>query len=219
MQFIDIPTEQTTAITDLLLGFGALALAFYVLHLGKKSDAKKGKIWSGAFFLLSLASLIGAIAHGLQMSEETNAILWHPLNLALGLTVALFAVGVTYDLKGFTLPVWLTPVFLGIGIVFFVITLVLPGSFLIFILYEAVALLYALIAYIVLSVRGTLKGTVWMAVGILVTIAAAGLQATGSIQINLIWEFDHNGVFHLVQLLALVFFLAGLRKEMRFQNE
>ena len=215
MEIIDIPAEQTTAVTDIILGICALLLAVFVLRSGRKSDNVKGKIWAGAFFLLSAASIIGAFAHGLQMSERTNTILWHPLNLALGLTIALFAAGVVYDLNRRSLPKWVLPLFLGAGIVFFLVTLLIPGTFLIFIIYEAVALIFALVVYIILAVQNTILGSRLMAAGILITIIAAALQATGSINFTVLWEFDHNGVFHIVQLVALVFFLFGLRKDLR----
>lgn len=214
MEIINIATERTTAVTDIILGVGALLLALYVLRSGKSSDAVKGKIWAGAFFLLSVASIIGAFAHGLQMSARTNAILWHPLNLALGLTIALFAAGVVYDLKYHSLPRWVLPVFLGAGVIFFLVTVIIPGTFLIFIIYEAIALIFALVSYAVLSIRKQVAGAPLMTLGILITIVAAALQATGAINFTLIWEFDHNGVFHIVQLIALVFFLFGLRKDL-----
>ena len=219
MEFIDIPAEQTTAFTDLILGLAALLLAVYVFRLGTRTDAKKGYIWSGAFFLLSVASIIGAFAHGFQMSERTNTILWHPLNLALGLTISLFAAGVVYDLKNRLLPKWVLPIFMGTGVVFFVVTLLISGTFLIFILYEAVALLFALTTYIILAVKKTVRGARLMAAGILITIVAAALQATGAINITVIWEFDHNGVFHVVQIIALVFFFFGLRVGLKKSSE
>jgi hypothetical protein len=218
MEFIDIPTEQTTAVTDIILGIGALVLAIYIFQLGTKTDGTKRKIWAGTFFLLSVASIIGAFAHGFQMSERANTILWHPLSLALAFTVALFAAGVVYDLKHYSLPKWVLPAFLGTSVAFFLISLLIPGTFLIFILYEAVALLFALTTYIILSIKGAVKGAFVMTSGILVTIIAAALQATGSIRFTLIWEFDHNGVFHVAQLIALVFFLVGLQKDLCRRN-
>ena len=50
-----------------------------------------------------------------------------------------------------------------------------------------------------------------MAGGILISLIAAGLQACKRITLNLIWSFDHNGVFHLVQIVGLCFLVAGLR--------
>ena len=84
MRFVDISTEQTTAVTDVLLALVALASVLYLSHIGADSDAFKVRIWSWAFGLLAFASALGAIAHGFQMSEQLNSLLWKPLNLALG---------------------------------------------------------------------------------------------------------------------------------------
>ena len=133
MRFINIPTEQTTAVTDVLLALVALASVFHLSHIGAESDTFKAHIWSWAFGLLAFASALGAIAHGFQMSEQLNSLLWKPLNLALGLTVAMFAVGVVYDLWGLAAARRVLPILIGIGVVFFSVTVVVPGSFLVFI--------------------------------------------------------------------------------------
>ncbi|MGH8658414.1 MAG: DUF6962 family protein, partial [Gammaproteobacteria bacterium] len=43
------------------------------------------------------------------------------------------------------------------------------------------------------------------------TIVAAAFQANRNIELTLIWTFDHNGVFHLIQMTGLVALVAGLR--------
>ena len=52
------------------------------------------------------------------------------------------------------------------------------------------------------------------AVGSAVTLfalpAAASAQAARNLQVKLIWEFDHNGIFHLVQTLGVILFGIGL---------
>lgn len=80
MQFVDIPTEQTTAITDVFLAIIAFFVAVSVYRTGKKTDLQKTRIWVGAFGLLSLAAILGSIAHGIKMSESTNFLIWQPLN-------------------------------------------------------------------------------------------------------------------------------------------
>jgi hypothetical protein len=50
-----------------------------------------------------------------------------------------------------------------------------------------------------------------MAAGVFLSIVAAAIQAKQSTSIRVIWEFDHNGIFHLVQMAGLVLLLAGLR--------
>lgn len=214
MTLISIPTEQTTAATDLALALVSAVICYLTLKAGKSSKPKKGRIWAWAFGLLAFAALTGSIAHGFQMSKELNYILWQPLNLSLGLTVSLFVVGVVFDLTNGSLPRFILPTMLVIGTFFFLITLFFPGSFLVFILYEAVAMLFSLTVYVVLARRHRLKGAAVMATGILITIVAAAIQASETIHLRIIWEFDHNGLFHLVQVAGLVTLWFGLRLDL-----
>ena len=214
MEFIDIPTEQTTSVTDIILAILALSFSLYIYNFGRNRDLKKTLIWFWMFCLLSVASALGAIAHGIKMSEQTNYIIWQPINLALGLTISLFVVGVVYDMKNFSLPRILLPIILVIGVLFYLITVMVPGTFIVFILYEAVAMLFAFVSYLLLAIRKKLRGSLLMALGILITIIAAGVQAGGAIHIKVIWEFNHNGMFHIIQMIGLVFLLLGLRFEL-----
>jgi len=211
MEFIDIPTEQTTSVTDIILALLALGLAFFIYSIGRNRDLKKTRIWFWVFILLSFASVLGAIAHGIKMPEQTNYYIWQPINLVLGLTVALFVAGVVYDMRGFSLPRALIPIVLFIGVLFYLITVIFPGTFIVFILYETVGMLFAFVSYLLLAIRRKLRGSLLMALAILITMIASGIQAIGTIHIRIIWEFDNNGLFHIIQMPGLVFFLLGLR--------
>ena len=50
-----------------------------------------------------------------------------------------------------------------------------------------------------------------MAAGVLVSIIAAVIQTKKSISLKLIWQFDHNGIYHLVQTVGLILLLIGLQ--------
>ena len=215
IQFIDIPTEQTTAATDVIMAVLAFIVTLKVYKSGKDVDISKTKIWVWAFGLLTFASATGAIAHGFQMSKLTNFVLWQPLNLALGVAIGLFVAGVVYDFKNFTLPKMLVPILLVFATIFYTITIILPNAFIVFIIYEAIAMLFAFVVYTILASRKKLKGAGYMAVGILVTIIAAVIQAIETIKVTFIWEFDHNGIFHIVQMVALIILLKGLQIEFR----
>jgi len=210
-QFIDIPTERTTAATDVLLALLAVVCAVYLARVGSARDPFKTRVWCAAFGLLAFASAMGAVAHGFQMSERLNRALWQPLNLALGLVIALFVVGVVYDRWGQAAAQRALPITLGMGVVFFLVTVLIPGSFLVFILYEAVAMLFALAVYLLIAARGTLPGAWSMVAGVAITIAAAVIQALGITRVHVIWDFDHNGVFHLVQVAGVIVLTGGLR--------
>lgn len=215
MQFTDIPTEQTTAATDVLVCVVAAAFALMLAVAGQKSDKIKGGIWSATFALLAVAAGLGAIAHGFQMRASTNAMIWLPLNLALVLAVALFVVGAVYDLRGFVLARALVPTMLAVGVAFFGVTVLIPGSFLVFVVYETAAMLFALAVYILLAARRALRGAWIMVLGIVISIVAAAVQASGAVHFTVIWTFDFNGAFHLIQIVGLVFLLTGLRADLR----
>jgi hypothetical protein len=210
MQFIHIPTEQTTAITDAVLTLVALGCLWYLRRIGP-GDLWKTNLWSWTFGLLALAAALGTIAHGFKMSAQLYYFFWQPLYLSLGLTVALFVVAVIYDIWGRPAAQRALPVMLVIGLGFYGATLLIPGTFLIFIIYEAVAMLFALGAYGWLTIKGPLKGAGLMTVGVLITIVAAGVQAGETASVTVIWPFDHNGLYHLIQMVGLLMLLAGLR--------
>jgi len=102
-----------------------------------------------------------------------------------------------------------------IAVGFFAITQLLSGAFLVFVVYEAVAMLAALGIYVTLAGRRRLPGAELMALAILLNIVAAGIQASESIRFALVWPFDHNGLFHIVQMIAVVVLMLGLRQSLQ----
>ena len=212
MDLIDIPTEQTTAATDLLLT--AVAVAGIWLLRRPCTDPWKARLWATAFACFALASLLGAMAHGLKLAPATTDLLWRLLTLTLGLTVALFLVAAVYDHWGRQVARRTLPLLLAVGLGFFLTTQLRPGSFRVFVLYEAVALLIALLLYVRLALVCRMPGAGALIGGILLSLLAAAVQTRGTVAVTLIWPFDHNGVFHLIQIVGLVALLWGIRSSM-----
>ena len=77
------------------------------------------------------------------------------------------------------------------------------GSFLAFVVYEAAALLFSLGVYLRLATGPARAGAAPMAAALAVSLAAGVVQASSVGPVRLVWDFDHNGVFHLVQLVGL----------------
>lgn len=212
MQFIEIPTEQTTAITDLILAAVALHGIFRIYKSGFKIDRYKSLIWIWAFTFLATAAFLGSIAHGIKMPEAINKIIWHPLNLLLGMTVAFFLIGVIYDLTGSKLKKGIMVSIIFSGILFFSITVIYQKLFFVFILYESVVMIIALASYVKMMTKKTYPGPSYMAIGILISIIAAVVQSIPELKLSLFWEFDHNGLFHLIQIPGLLFLFYGIEK-------
>ena len=210
IQFIDIPTEQTTALTDAILAVVAIVAGACLLRVNHP-ESWKITLWAWAFGLLALAAILGTISHGFKLTPNIQTLLWRPLFLALGLLVALLMVGAVYDVWGLAAAQQMLPVMLIIGILFFCTTLIWPDTFVGFIIYGAVAMSFVLASYTWLALTGGLDGAWFIAAGILVTIIAIGVQAGESVSFTLIWQFDHNGVYHLIQMVGVLLLVAGLR--------
>lgn len=210
MHLIGIPTEQTTALTDFLMGLLSLGIFIFLYRLRPRAAGPKIDIWLWAFGLLMFSSFLGSFAHGFAMSPQMNNLLWQPLNLALGLVIALFVVAVCYDLWGSPASRRVLWAMLVVALLFYGLTVLVPGTFLTFIAYEALAMLFALGGYLFLALKNRLNGAWWMVLGILITIFAAVIQALGRNAVVLFWGLDHNGVYHFVQMFGVLALAAGL---------
>jgi hypothetical protein len=156
--------------------------------------------------------VLGAIAHGLDLSESTRDLLWQPLYLCLGLVVALFTVAAIRDRFGEPAARRALPWMIVIGFAFFAITRVGSGTFLVFIAYEAAAMLAALLLYLDAAIRPRVPGAALMTLGVALNLFAAAVQQSSVSMEFLGLPLDHNGVFHLMQLVAIVVLTLGVLK-------
>ncbi len=199
---------MTTGATDAVLALECVAIIALLLQT-LAADRWKTKLWCWFFGLLAFSSLLGALAHGLDMPDSVRAALWKLLYLCLGILMALLIVGAVADWRGQAVAKRLVPASVITGAAFFGLTELLSGAFTVFIAYEAVALVSALAIYIFLAVTQRRKGAYVVAMGIVFSMVAAGLQAS-HISFDVVLAFDHNGAFHLAQMLSTAVLALGL---------
>ena len=210
MQIIASSTERTTAATDALIAAVALRYADDLLK-HRQGDPWKAGVWAATFGTLGASGALGAVVHGLEMPEERRTLLWRPLTLVLGITVALFATGAVGDLFGERAARRALPGLILSALGFYTISQRIQRGFLVFIIYEAVAMLFALGVYVRLARAGRLSGAQQMSAGVLLSILAAAIQASNAELTVFGVPFDHNGLFHIVQIAGLPLLAAGLR--------
>ncbi len=207
--FVDSPTEQTTAVTDLLIAVQCVG----VIVLLNRIDSKRPMwtdVWKWFFGLLCLASALGAAAHGIHMSTWLQTAIWATVYLALGLIMALFAVAaVTMTWSG-EMAKRCLPLGIGIALSFFAITQLWSDSFMLFVVYEAIAMIGALVLYAACYWFRSERGSGFLVAGILVGIAAAIVDTQSALQLTLIWTFDNHGMFHMVQMVSLLLTTIGI---------
>lgn len=214
MQITSIAVDQTTAITDLLL---ALVVFYFTFRLRGAQTPRRWKqsIWTWTFAILGTSAALGTIAHGLVLSQGASNIVWHAIYFTLGVGVALFVVGVMCDLHSEVASRRSLPWLVIVGLGFYLLTVTMPQGFILFIYYQAVALGGSLLAYVYLMARKA-PGAGWMALGLAISIVGAAIEGTYAFTFSLmIWEFDHNSVYHVLQGLGFACLTLGLRRSLQ----
>jgi len=211
MRLTDSPTERTTAATDVLLSLSA-AGGIVLLQSLAPSAPWKLNLWSWTLGLIAAAAALGAVYHGVVLDEGPRTLLWRILTACLSMAISLFGVGVVYDAFGGDAAGRLLPVLLTSGVLIYAVSRVFTGLFMVFIVYQALVLALALGAYAWLAARGAPAGAGWMAAGVGASMIAAAVQTARNLQVKLIWTFDHNGIFHLIQISGVILFCVGLSR-------
>lgn len=205
------PTELTTAATDALLAICALWAMATVIRL-RSPEEWKARTWATVFGLLAVGAALGACVHGFVWAAATQSKLWPPIYLSLGLTVALFMAGAIYDVRGYSTSRKSLPVLIIVALAFFAVTQVGKGNFLWFVAYELVAMLISLGIYGLLTWQRRVPGAWLMLLGVTLTIVASAIQATKTLGWGGPIPVNSDGIFHLVQIVAIVVLVGGLRR-------
>ena len=210
---ISSATEQTTAATDLVIAVLAIIAMAYLKRAGPRG--LRGILWRTTLLLLATAAFLGAVGHGFVLNKVVYDSIWLLAYLALALLVATFLLATIRDLAGDRTARRTLPVLLVIAIAFFGYAMLDPENFMPFVLYELAAMTLSLAGFTWITIRGGLPGAAWITAAIAVNILAAAIQADGSAGFTLIWQFDHNGVFHLVQMVGIALLVTGLKERER----
>ncbi len=211
MRLSESSGERTTAATDVLLSLVAGGGIIFLQSLNTASAWKIG-LWSWSFGGIALSAGCGAAYHGLVLNEPLRKMIWQLLTLSLGMAISLFLAAVVVDFFGLTAARRLLPLLMAAGVLAFALSRVFSGLFFVLIVYESLALAAALAGYAWLAAADPSGGAVWMAAGVLASLAAAGVQARKRLRLRLIWDLDHNGVFHVIQSVGILLFCAGLSR-------
>lgn len=201
--------EATTALTD--AGLALLSWTGMAWLRRVTPDGPLRSTWLVVLGSFGLAAALGALAHGFPWSAHQLDLLWQPLYLALGLAVAYFVLAAVGARWGHGAARHARPFLLLAAGAFYLLTRWTGGDFLVFVIYEGAGLLFALAVHVQLARMGR-RGAGWVAAGLAVSLVAGVVQAIDTISLRLVWTFDHNGVYHLLQAAGLGMLLAGLRK-------
>ncbi len=207
LRLTGVETELTTAATDALLT--VVVVAGMVWLARRVPPSARRTLWLLGLGLFAAAGVLGAFVHGFDLDSRLRELLWQPLYLTLGSALAFFTAGAIGDWRGDAPARRALPLLLALALGFYLLTRLSGGKFLVFVIFEAAALFLALGIYVRLALQRK-PGAALVVTGLLLSLAGGVLQAS-TLSLHLVWDFNHNGLYHLVQLAGVVLLLAGLR--------
>ncbi|MCH7495415.1 MAG: hypothetical protein IH825_04890 [Candidatus Marinimicrobia bacterium] len=196
-----------TMITDYLLGVWTLYLAFKLTREGISLGQRSILIWGASFAATGLAALIGGTSHGfaLYFGEVTKTVIWASTLYITGFISLFFLSAVIIATIKNPLQKWLI-VGTVLKFILFAVWIFSHSEFK-YVIYDYVP---AMIGVLILQVYGKYsrgdKSAAWIISGILVSFGAAAVQQSG---FTLHEHFNHNDLYHVIQMGALFLLYKG----------
>ena len=198
--------EFWTFVTDLVLALVAWSFAWRLAHRARNAYSASIKFWILAFVTIGLAAIQGALLHGfrhslppLVISGLRVGVVWSLNATAYVLAMALLSFGVP---RSSTLYGRIQAL-LSLKFVFFLILAAIKPVFIIAIIDYSLSFIVA-IAVHTKKIRH--PASPWILAGVVVSITAALIQ---SLQISFSTSFNHNDLYHVVQIVGLSLFYVG----------
>ena len=181
--------EPTTVLTDYALGAVSAFLGWKLIACSK--------FWSLAFLALALGALLGGTWHGFWQSD----LLWKATTLAVGLA----SFGMVAGSANAATTGKLRSALIGFAagkLIAYSVWMLYQDDFIWVVVDTASALLIVAALYL-------WRFNGWMLAGVAVSVLAGLVQASG---FALHAHFNHNDLYHVIQITALFAFYNGLKK-------
>lgn len=182
-------TEPTTLLTDYALGAVSAALGVNLI--------KRSRLWALAFVALAVAAFLGGTWHGLWQSD----LLWKATTLSVGVASFGMVAGSAHLTTTGALKRLLL-IFAALKWLAYTVWMLTRDDFIWVVADTGIAL-----ALVGLMHLWRFNG--WMLGGVAVSLVAGAVQASG---LGLHPRFNHNDLYHVIQIAAMFLFYRGLKK-------
>jgi hypothetical protein len=202
-----IITEPMTALTDYAIALEALVFALSLYWIGRQRQHTSVQLWGVAFGMVAIAASLGGTCHGFVgfLGNTTIQILWRTMIYALSCASFFMLAATVISAIPRCLHRW---VLLGVGVksLIYLGWAAAQEKFGYIIADYLSAMVLVLLLQGISIYRRKTPSAGWIAAGILVSCVAVVVQASGVSLANL---FNHNDLYHLVQMVALYLFYRG----------
>lgn len=187
-----------TLVTDYVLGTLCVVLAVRLLRL--EADASRN-CWATALAICAISAFGGGTYHGFLpwMDDAVSGPLWTIVLMSIG-CAAFFATVATS--RGHLPSRWQRPVEIvaGVQLAAYLFAATRSADFIIAIVDYSIAFGFVLVVHGWAWIRTRDLAARWIAVGVLVSFLAAGIQASGLAPHP---HFNHNDLYHVVQMVGM----------------
>jgi len=202
-----IITEPMTMATDYVMGVLALVLAVRLIRAGAVTGRTPVWVWGLAFMATASASFFGGTYHGFiqMLPVGTAGVLWKMTLMSTGIgSACLLAAVALAGTTGWIRRVWF--VLVAVKLAVYVLWMSTHDDFIFVIADYGSALLVMLVLVWMSSPAGLRVAARWITAGVAVSVVAALIQA---LKLAPHPQFNHNDLFHVVQMVALYLLYRG----------
>lgn len=194
-------TEPMTMATDYVMGAMAAVLAIRLFRAGAGTGRLPVLLWGGAFVCTAWASLLGGSYHGfLQMIPPGTAkLLWKATLCSTGIGSACILAAAAYAGTSGTLQRRLIGVVV-VKLAIYLWWIAAHDEFIYVIVDYGAAMIVMLVLAWASKTGGMSAAAGWLTAGVAVVVVASLVQA---LRIAPHPQFNHNDLFHVVQMAAL----------------
>jgi len=198
-------SEPMTMITDFALGAVSAALGWRLYQGAQANRARQ--CWGLGFGALAVSALLGGLHHGFAavMSQATVSISWKVTVLAIGLfSFGMMAGSVLASTRGAVRTGLLA--IAGAQLAIYAAWMLAHNEYRYVVLDTAAAMAMLLLLHGWSAVSRRDEASYWALAGIAVSALAAAVQYH---RVSLHEHFNHNDLYHLIQLAGMVLFFKG----------
>lgn len=200
--------EPATLLTDYALA--AVCAYLSVKLLTQEPAARPVKLWGVAFAFVALSALAGGTWHGFaaNLDAQMLAALWKITVYAIGVFDLLMVAGTVSATIPRRAQRW---IMLIVGLKFLLYAAWMAGhdAFVYVVLDSAGAMVVLLLLHGYSAYVQGDRASLWIVAAVLVSALAATVQASG---FALHRHFNHNDLYHVIQIAAMVAFYRGGRQ-------
>jgi len=200
-------TEPMTMLTDCVLGLSSAWWSMRLRKCARRDGQKSIALWSAGFFGFALASFAAGTYHGLgqELEPSARASLWIFVALAMAVASGLMLCAAVIVSTSGAMRRALVVASIAKALAFAILGTQSDEYLLVIVDYGSAQLLILTLAAIGWR-RDRAPSAPWIAAGVAVSAIAAGVQQSG---FALHEHFNHNDLYHVIQLLGLYLLYRG----------